>query len=128
MIRPEPYEIRIALNGREWLGQSPTKAGCGYSVSGNKILHKSQKSEWAIRIGGYDWAEITCFLLTLRRIHVLTRMKLLYPRANFKRRLQKVYLMFLCDFLTQILDLPKDAQTKLPPTKVGGFAQKCASD
>jgi len=34
-----PYEIQIALNGREWLGQSLTKAGCGYSVSGNKFLH-----------------------------------------------------------------------------------------
>ena len=34
-----PYEIQIALNGREWLRRSLDKAGCGYRVSGNKFLH-----------------------------------------------------------------------------------------
>jgi len=34
-----PYEIQIALNGREWLRRSLDKAGCRYSVSGNKFLH-----------------------------------------------------------------------------------------
>jgi len=33
-----PYEIQIALNGREWLRRSLDKAGCRYSVSGNKFL------------------------------------------------------------------------------------------
>ena len=34
-----PYEIQIALNGREWLRRSLDKQGCGYVVSGNKFLH-----------------------------------------------------------------------------------------
>ena len=34
-----PYEIQVALNGREWLRRSLDKAGCGYFVSGNKFLH-----------------------------------------------------------------------------------------
>jgi hypothetical protein len=34
-----PYEIQIALNGREWLRRSLDKAGCSYLVSGNKFLH-----------------------------------------------------------------------------------------
>jgi len=34
-----PYEIQIALNGREWLRRSLDKAGCGYLISGNKFLH-----------------------------------------------------------------------------------------
>jgi len=34
-----PYEIQIALNGREWLRRSLDKAGCGYQISGNKFLH-----------------------------------------------------------------------------------------
>ena len=34
-----PYEIQIALNGREWLRRSLDKAGCGYSMNGNKFLH-----------------------------------------------------------------------------------------
>jgi len=34
-----PYEIQVALNGREWLRRSLDKAGCGYIVSGNKFLH-----------------------------------------------------------------------------------------
>jgi hypothetical protein len=34
-----PYEIQIALNGREWLRRSLDKAGCGYYLSGNKFLH-----------------------------------------------------------------------------------------
>jgi len=34
-----PYEIQIALNGREWLRRSLDAAGCGYRVSGNKFLH-----------------------------------------------------------------------------------------
>jgi len=34
-----PYEIQIALNGREWLRRSLDKAGCGYYMSGNKFLH-----------------------------------------------------------------------------------------
>jgi hypothetical protein len=33
-----PYEIQIALNGREWLRRSLDKAGCGYFVNGNKFL------------------------------------------------------------------------------------------
>jgi hypothetical protein len=34
-----PYEIQIALNGREWLKRSLDKEGCGYVLSGNKFLH-----------------------------------------------------------------------------------------
>ena len=34
-----PYEIQIALNGREWLRRSLDKAGCGYFASGNKFFH-----------------------------------------------------------------------------------------
>ena len=34
-----PYEIQIALNGREWLRRSLDASGCGYVVSGNKFLH-----------------------------------------------------------------------------------------
>jgi len=34
-----PYEIQIALNGREWLRRSLDAAGCDYVVSGNKFLH-----------------------------------------------------------------------------------------
>jgi DNA-binding HxlR family transcriptional regulator len=34
-----PYEIQIALNGREWLRRSLDAAGCGYLLSGNKFLH-----------------------------------------------------------------------------------------
>ena len=34
-----PYEIQIALNGREWLRRSLDDAGCGYHVCGNKFLH-----------------------------------------------------------------------------------------
>jgi len=34
-----PYEIQVALNGREWLRRSLDKADCGYIVSGNKFLH-----------------------------------------------------------------------------------------
>lgn len=33
-----PYEIQVALNGREWLRRSLDKAGCGYTVNGNKFL------------------------------------------------------------------------------------------
>jgi len=34
-----PYEIQIALNGREWLRRSLDSVGCGYVLSGNKFLH-----------------------------------------------------------------------------------------
>ena len=34
-----PYEIQIALNGREWLRRSLDTAGCEYIISGNKFLH-----------------------------------------------------------------------------------------
>ena len=34
-----PYEVQIALNGREWLRRSLDAVGCGYSVDGNKFLH-----------------------------------------------------------------------------------------
>ena len=34
-----PYEIQIALNGREWLRRSLDSAGCGYFIDGNKFLH-----------------------------------------------------------------------------------------
>ena len=34
-----PYEIQIALNGREWLRRSLDKAKCGYVLDGNKFLH-----------------------------------------------------------------------------------------
>jgi len=34
-----PYEIQVALNGREWLRRSLDAAGCGYVVNGNKFLH-----------------------------------------------------------------------------------------
>ena len=42
-----PYEIQIALNGREWLRRSLDKAGCGYQVSGNKFMY----------IEDYDYAQ-----------------------------------------------------------------------
>ena len=34
-----PYNIQIAMNGREWLRRSLDKEKCGYIVSGNKFLH-----------------------------------------------------------------------------------------
>ena len=34
-----PYEIQVALNGREWLRRSLDAAGCGYVLNGNKFLH-----------------------------------------------------------------------------------------
>jgi len=34
-----PYEIQIALNGREWLRRSLNEVGCGYTMNGNKFLH-----------------------------------------------------------------------------------------
>ena len=34
-----PYEIQIALNGREWLRRSLDQAGCDYVLSGNKFFH-----------------------------------------------------------------------------------------
>jgi len=34
-----PYNIQIALNGREWLRRSLDKKNCKYIVSGNKFLH-----------------------------------------------------------------------------------------
>jgi len=34
-----PYEIQIALNGREWLRRSLDAAGCGYILNGNKFMH-----------------------------------------------------------------------------------------
>ena len=34
-----PYEMQVALNGREWLRRSLDAAGCGYFASGNKFLH-----------------------------------------------------------------------------------------
>jgi hypothetical protein len=34
-----PYEIQIALNGREWLKRQLSKAGVGYILAGNKFLH-----------------------------------------------------------------------------------------
>ena len=34
-----PYEIQIALNGREWLRRSLDSAGCTYVLHGNKFLH-----------------------------------------------------------------------------------------
>ena len=34
-----PYEIQIALNGREWLARLLGEAGCGYVKSGNKFFH-----------------------------------------------------------------------------------------
>jgi hypothetical protein len=34
-----PYEIQVALNGREWLRRSLDAAGCGYIRDGNKFLH-----------------------------------------------------------------------------------------
>ncbi|MDR1183854.1 MAG: DUF5312 domain-containing protein [Coriobacteriales bacterium] len=34
-----PYEIQIALNGRQWLRRSLDEAGCGYLISGNKFIH-----------------------------------------------------------------------------------------
>jgi hypothetical protein len=34
-----PYEIQIALNGREWLRRSLDQAGCGYLMSENKFMH-----------------------------------------------------------------------------------------
>ena len=34
-----PYEMQIALNGREWLRRSLEKASCGYLAKGNKFLH-----------------------------------------------------------------------------------------
>ncbi len=34
-----PYDIQIALNGREWLRRQLDKKGCGYILNGNKFLH-----------------------------------------------------------------------------------------
>jgi len=34
-----PYEIQVALNGREWLRRSLGRAGCGCLVNGNKFFH-----------------------------------------------------------------------------------------
>ncbi len=34
-----PYEIQVALNGREWLRRSLDKEGCDYLIQGNKFLH-----------------------------------------------------------------------------------------
>jgi len=34
-----PYEIQVALNGREWLKRSLDAASCGYMAKGNKFLH-----------------------------------------------------------------------------------------
>jgi len=34
-----PYEIQIALNGREWLRRSLDSVGCTYVLHGNKFLH-----------------------------------------------------------------------------------------
>jgi len=34
-----PYEIQIALNGREWLRRALDSEGCGYILHGNKFLH-----------------------------------------------------------------------------------------
>jgi len=34
-----PYNIQIALNGREWLRRLLDKEGCKYILSGNKFLH-----------------------------------------------------------------------------------------
>jgi hypothetical protein len=34
-----PYEIQIALNGREWLKRSLDSVGCSYVLHGNKFLH-----------------------------------------------------------------------------------------
>jgi hypothetical protein len=34
-----PYEIQVALNGREWLRRSLDAADCGYVMNGNKFLH-----------------------------------------------------------------------------------------
>jgi len=34
-----PYEIQVALNGRQWLRRSLEALGCGHVVSGNKFLH-----------------------------------------------------------------------------------------
>jgi hypothetical protein len=34
-----PYEIQVALNGRQWLRRSLDASGCGYLLSGNKFLH-----------------------------------------------------------------------------------------
>ena len=42
-----PYEIQIALNGREWLRRSLEERNCDYILSGNKFLH----------IDDYDFAQ-----------------------------------------------------------------------
>ena len=42
-----PYEIQVALNGREWLKRSLDASGCYYIASGNKFLH----------ISNYDFAQ-----------------------------------------------------------------------
>ncbi len=34
-----PYNIQIAINGREWLRRLLDKEGCKYILSGNKFLH-----------------------------------------------------------------------------------------
>jgi len=34
-----PYEIQVALNGRQWLRRSLEALGCGHVISGNKFLH-----------------------------------------------------------------------------------------
>jgi hypothetical protein len=34
-----PYEMQVALNGREWLRRGMDNEGCGYVLNGNKYLH-----------------------------------------------------------------------------------------
>ncbi|MDR0434153.1 MAG: hypothetical protein LBH21_03700 [Gracilibacteraceae bacterium] len=60
-----PYEIQIALNGREWLRRQLDKAGIKYVVVGNKFLH----------IDDYDKAQsLLAAQLDTRWIDVLDRL------------------------------------------------------
>ena len=53
-----PYEIQIALNGREWLRRSLDAAGCDYLVCGNKFL---SIDDYDLAQGFLDAQVKTCF-------------------------------------------------------------------
>jgi hypothetical protein len=59
-----PYEIQIALNGREWLRRSLDAAGCKYIMSGNKFLHID---DYNLAQEFLDAQTKTCFSEVLQR-------------------------------------------------------------
>jgi hypothetical protein len=64
-----PWEIQIALNGREWLRRSLDNAGCGYLISGNKFLHID---DYSLAQGLLDEQAKTDFKEALRGVLPLT--------------------------------------------------------